>query len=56
MDIYENIVGYYEKRDCPGGRYECAGYAIRLNGDLFLFVPYDKKLRPVEAILETTPC
>lgn len=47
-------VGYYEKRKCPGNRFECKGTAVFLrieNGTaIFLFIPEDKSLRPGEAI------
>lgn len=51
MNEYINVIGYYEKRDCPGGRYECRGSARLIREGIYLFIPNDPNLRPVEAEL-----
>jgi hypothetical protein len=49
-------LGYWEKRNCPGGRFECLGSAMFLRIEegkpVYLFIPFDRRLVPVEAILE----
>ena len=54
--LMEGVIGYYEKRDCPGGRFICEGKArlIRMEGEIgvYLFTPYEACLYSVEATLE----
>jgi len=54
MTTLKDVLGYYEKRDCPGNRFECVGSAtfIRFENGvaIYLFKPNDARLKPVEAI------
>jgi len=51
MNEFKDVMGYYEKRDCPGGRYECRGTARLIRAGIYLFIPHDKRLSPVESEL-----
>lgn len=47
-DYIDDILGTWEKRDCPGGLFECRG-SVKISGKRFLFIPHDRRLRAVEA-------
>jgi hypothetical protein len=50
IDYLDDAFGVYDKRECPGGRFECRG-TVKMSSDRrrFLFIPHDKRLSPVEA-------
>lgn len=47
-----DVLGVWQKRDCAGDRFECRG-SVKVSGcgTRYLFIPHDKKLYPVEAVL-----
>lgn len=56
MNEIKDALGYWEKRDCPGNRFECRGKATFLRIEdgrpVYLFTPHNKALNAVEAVLE----
>lgn len=46
--LFHDAVGYYEKRTCPGNRFECRGSVRQFPDGKRVFTPHDRTLYPVE--------
>lgn len=46
--LFADVLGYYEKRECPGNRFECRGSVVLMPDGKRVFTPHDKSLSAVE--------
>ena len=54
LPYLDNALAYYEKRACPGDRFECYGQVlVSEDGTRYKLVPHDKNLYPVEVVKES---